>query len=103
MQYFLFKLTPPRLTFPIDMTPAEAAIMQEHFAYWRGLVADSKAVVYGPVMDPSGTYGIAVLEVESEHSAREIGNNDPAVRAGAGFSFQVYSMPDTQVPPQLRP
>lgn len=97
MQHFLFKLVPPRPTFPMDMTATEAAIMQEHFAYWRRLLGDSKAVVYGPVMDPSGPYGIAVLEVEDEDSAREIGNNDPAIESGVGFSFQLHAMPDARV------
>jgi uncharacterized protein YciI len=81
----------------MDMSSTEAAIMQGHFAYWRQLLADGRAVVYGPVMDPTGAYGIAVLEVEDEDSARAIGNNDPAIKSGAGFSFQVHAMPDSQV------
>jgi hypothetical protein len=36
MSHFLYKLIPPRSTFPGDMTEAEGAIMQEHFAYWGG-------------------------------------------------------------------
>jgi hypothetical protein len=87
----------------MDMTSAEAAIMQEHFAYWRGLLADTRAVVYGPVMDPSGPYGMAVLEVEDEDSARKVGINDPAIKSGAGFSFQVHAMPDTRVRPPTDP
>jgi hypothetical protein len=102
MQYFLFKLIPPRPTFPMDMSSDEAAIMQEHFAYWRGLLAQNRVVVYGPVMDPAGTYGVAVLEVEDEPAARDVGKNDPAIRADAGFSFQLLSMPDTQVRLQPR-
>jgi uncharacterized protein len=103
MQHFFYKLTPPRPTFPMDMSSREGAIMEEHFTYWRSLLADQKAIVYGPVMDPSGAYGVAVLEVESEALAQEIGENDPAIRAGAGFSFQVHTMPDTQVASKLRP
>lgn len=34
MNHFLYKLLPPRPAFPMDMTDAEGAIMQEHFAYW---------------------------------------------------------------------
>ena len=33
--YFVYKLIPPRPTFPVDITDAEAAIMQQHFAYWN--------------------------------------------------------------------
>ena len=98
MSCFLYKLVPPRPTFPADMTEAEGAIMQEHFAYWSGLIAERKAVVYGPVMDPQGGYGIAVVEVASEASAQQIAVADPAVKAGAGFfSFAVHHMPDAQV------
>jgi len=93
MEHFLSKLIPPRPTFPADMTGAEAAVMQEHFGYWVGLMKERKVVAYGPVMDPKGTYGIAVLEVEDEAAARAIAENDPAVRADAGFRFELSPMP----------
>jgi uncharacterized protein len=34
MAHFLFKLIPPRPTFPGDMTEEEGAIMEDHFGYW---------------------------------------------------------------------
>ena len=99
MSHFLLKLIPPRPTFPMDMTEAEGAIMQEHFVYWSGLIAGRTAVAYGPVMDPNGTYGIGVLELEDEVTARAVGTNDPAIKAQAGFSFELHAMPDAQVRP----
>jgi uncharacterized protein len=99
MKYFFYKLIPPRPTFPRDITEAEATIMQEHFAYWLGLMKDRQVVAVGPVLDPKGTYGIAVLEVEDESIAQEIASNDPAITSQAGFRFEVHSMIDAKVRP----
>jgi hypothetical protein len=97
--HFIYKLIPPRPTFPADMTEAEGAIMQEHFGYWAGLIEARQAVVYGPVMDPKGTYGIAVVEVEDEANARRIAEHDPAITSDTGFGFEVHPMPDAIVRP----
>jgi uncharacterized protein YciI len=97
MAHFLYKLIPPRPTFPGDMTDGEGAIMQEHFAYWERLIKARQAVAYGPVMDPEGSYGIAVIEVEDEAAATGIAENDPAITSNAGFRFELHPMPDAIV------
>lgn len=97
MPHFLYKLIPPRPTFLADMTEKEGAVMQEHFGYWAGLIEERRAVAYGPVMDPSGTYGIAVVEVDDEGAAQSIADGDPAITASAGFGFEVHPMPDAIV------
>jgi uncharacterized protein YciI len=99
MPHFLYRLIPPRPTFPGDMTEEEGAVMQEHFGYWAGLIEERRAVAYGPVMDPAGTYGIAVLEVDDEGAARSMAEEDPAITANAGFAFEVHPMPDAIVRP----
>jgi hypothetical protein len=48
-------------------------------------------------MDPQGTYGIAVVEVDDEAAARAIAEGDPAITSGAGFGFEVHPMPDAIV------
>jgi hypothetical protein len=70
--------------------------MQAHFGYWADLTAERKAVCYGPVM---GTYGIAVVEVSDEATARRIATDDPAIRSTAGFSFELHPMGDSIVRP----
>jgi len=65
--------------------------MQAHFAYWLSLLEQRKVVVVGPVLDPKGTYGIAVLEVEDEALAENLAENDPAITSKAGFSFELHS------------
>jgi uncharacterized protein len=97
MNHFFYKLIPPRPSFPRDITEVEGTIMQEHFAYWHRLMEKRKVVVVGPVLDPKGTYGIAVLEVEDTAIAENLAKNDPAITSKAGFSFEVHSMIDAKV------
>jgi len=87
----LCKLIPPRSTFAQDMTEAERKIMQEHATYWRDLSDRGIAIIFGPVLDPKGTWGLAIIEVEDESEAHTLGRNDPAVQAG--LTFEVNPMP----------
>jgi len=88
MKYFLYKLIPPRPTFPQDMTEMERKLMQEHVAYWKDLAKRRIAIVFGPVSDPRGTYGLAILEVEDETVVNNISANDPAIKADSGFRYE---------------
>ena|SRR5919204_3332192 len=80
MKYFLYKLIPPSPTFPQDMTEAEGKIMQEHVAYWQDLADRRITIIFGPVLDPDGAYGIAIVEAKDEIVILEIGKKDPASR-----------------------
>jgi uncharacterized protein YciI len=91
MNYFVYKLIPPRPTFDADMNDEEAATMGRHAEYWQALLADGHVVVYGPVSEPSGTWGLAVFEAEDEEKARAIGAGDPAVQSGM-CTFDVFPM-----------
>jgi uncharacterized protein YciI len=96
--YFLYKLIPPRPTFAADMTQAEAAIMARHVAYWQGLVDEGIAIVFGPVADPAGVWGLAVVKAEAADDVHALGLEDPAVRSEMS-TFEVYVMPDAIVRP----
>jgi uncharacterized protein len=89
--YFVYKLIPPRPTFPVDMTDAEAAIMEQHFAYWRRFEELGSVVVYGPVLDPSGTWGLGVVAGDDAKDVSALGAEDPAVKSGMS-TFEVYAM-----------
>jgi len=93
-KYFLCKLIPPRPTFAQDMTDAEAKLMQQHVAYWKGLMDRGLVIVFGPVADPRGAYGVAILELEEE-DANALGMNDPTIKANVGFHFEVHPMDRT--------
>jgi len=79
-KYFVLKLIPPRLTFAEDMTEKEMAIMKQHAAYWKDKAGQGIAIVYGPILDPKGVYGLGIIEVDDEDQARTFATNDPAVK-----------------------
>lgn len=89
-KYYFLKLNPPRPTFATDRSDEETAIMQRHVAYWSTYVNDGIAIVLGPVMDPKGIYGIAVVEVENEDQLNKIIAGDPANGLN---KYEVYPMP----------
>ena len=91
--YFVYKLIPPRPTFPVDMTDAEAAIMEQHFAYWSRFEQRGIVVVLGPVLDPSGTWGLGVVAGDDPNDINALGAEDPAVKSGMS-TFEVYAMAD---------
>jgi uncharacterized protein YciI len=77
-KHYFLKLNPPRASFIKDMTSEEREIMQRHVEYWKPYVDDGTVIVLGPVFDPAGSYGIAVIEVEDENHLNELISNDPA-------------------------
>jgi uncharacterized protein len=97
-RHFLIKLIPPRTTFAQDMTDAEKRLMQEHVAYWTSLAAKGVALLFGPVLDPAGSYGIGVVRVEKEEDVHVITANDPVAKSGSQFRHAAYVMPQVIVP-----
>jgi uncharacterized protein len=86
ISYFL-KLNPPRASFGSDMTDNERAIMSRHVTYWKQYIEDGTCIVLGPVADPKGVYGIAVVMVESEEQLNKMIENDPANGLN---SYEIY-------------
>lgn len=77
-KHFFVKLTPPRPTFITDISDEEQKIMKQHGIYWSTFIENGTAIVIGPVMDPKGGFGMAVVEVDSEEELNEIISHDPA-------------------------
>jgi uncharacterized protein len=92
MSHFLYKLIPPKPTFSQDMNEAEATIMGRHAAYWQDQIERGTAIVFGPVADPAGAWGLAVVDAASEEDVRSLGLGDPAVTSQLA-RFEVYAMP----------
>lgn len=88
-KHFFLKLNPPRASFTTDMTFEEKQIMQKHVEYWRSHVNDGTVIVLGPVFDPAGGYGIAVVEVESDEHLNELISKDPANGLN---SYEIFPM-----------
>ena len=82
MPFFFARLVPKRKDFPANLTPDEGATMQRHSAFLTGQLEKGALVVAGPVMDPSGVFGLAVIESESIDAARELLGTDPANALG---------------------
>ncbi len=76
--YFFVKTNNPRPTFHIDMTADEREAMNRHVEYWTEKATRGIAVVFGPVMDPEGVYGIGIYKVHDEAEMRELLQQDPA-------------------------
>jgi uncharacterized protein YciI len=90
-QHFFFQLIPPRPTFPYDITDEEKRLMDEHSRYFAEHFAAGKLLLYGPASAKSGTFGLAVREVECEEEARQFGAGDPSVKAGLK-TFEIHPM-----------
>jgi len=76
-KHFMLKLNPCRPTFAQDMTQEERYIMQQHVIYWKDLMHKGYVLVFGPVMDTKGAYGLGIIEAEEEDVKIFIAN-DPA-------------------------
>lgn len=103
MHYFFYKLIGPRPTFPADMTAAEAHLMAEHSAYWKALMKQGMVVAFGPVADPKGPYGVAIVQLPDGTlaDAQALAADDPVVKGGIGFRVEVHPMMNLVVPEML--
>jgi uncharacterized protein YciI len=88
---FLFRLIPPRPDFAQTMTPEEQHAMAGHMEYWQRLLHDGLVVVYGPVADPEGMWGLGVLRATDRADVLAIGARDPSVSAGVN-TFEVFEI-----------
>jgi hypothetical protein len=77
-KYFFVRLNPIRPDFAQTMTPEERSVMQTHSKYWREWQARGMVVVFGPVSDPKGAFGMGVVGVENEDALKEMVAGDPA-------------------------
>jgi uncharacterized protein YciI len=82
MSTFVFRLIAPRPTFALDMTDEEREIMGRHAAYWQRFVESGQMVVFGPVLDNTGSWGLGVVEAEHEDEVRAFAAGDPVVTTG---------------------
>jgi uncharacterized protein YciI len=81
---YLYKIQPARLEMLRDgPTPEEAERISQHFDYLKGLVDTGVVILAGRTLniDPS-SFGIVIFNAPSEAAARELMNDDPAVKYG---------------------
>ncbi len=99
MPHFLCKLSPPRKTLAIDMTAKERETMFAHQDYWRPRVDAGVVIAIGPVADPEGMWGVAIIEAPSLDELQAWQARDPAILAEGGFSYLNFPMPSIRVAP----
>jgi uncharacterized protein YciI len=76
---FVFRLQAPRPNFALDMTEEEREIMTRHAAYWQPLIDSGQMVIFGPVLDGTGSWGLGVVEADDEEKLRAFAASDPVV------------------------
>ena len=91
-RYFVCKLVPPRATFMQDMSDAEGEALGAHIAYWTQLLEEGKVVLFGPVGDPAGVWGLGVVRAADETEAEKLASEDPSITSGLGFKYECFPM-----------
>jgi uncharacterized protein len=84
MSWYLYRLNAHRPDFAQTMTDAEMAAMTAHVEYWRGPSDEGRVLLYSPVADPEHSWGLAIVQAESEEELEELRAHDPAHLAGVG-------------------
>src|SRR6266436_636535 len=81
---YLYKIQPTRLEMLTQgPTADEATLVAQHFAYLQGLAAQGIVVLAGRTLNADErAFGIVVFRAASEETARDVMNNDPAVKNG---------------------
>jgi uncharacterized protein len=94
----VFRLKAPRPTFALDMSDDEREIMGRHAAYWQPFIDSGQMVVFGPVLDGTGSWGLGVIEVDDDAQMRAFAAADPAVTTGTA-TLELGTMLDGFVRP----
>ena len=58
--------------------------MTRHAEHWRPWVESGQMVIFGPVLDGSGSWGLGVVEADDEEELRAFAADDPVVTTGTG-------------------
>jgi uncharacterized protein YndB with AHSA1/START domain len=85
MKYYVARLLAPRPDFRQMLSAEEMAMMQQHIAYWQPLMEAGKVLALGPVDDPKGGWGLALMRVDSEAELLDLQAHDPAVLGGLHY------------------
>lgn len=61
------------------MTDQEREIMVRHAAHWQPFIDSGQMVVFEPVLDETGSWGLGVVESADEDALRAFVQTDPVV------------------------
>ncbi|MGH2566251.1 MAG: YciI family protein, partial [Ginsengibacter sp.] len=57
--------------------------------YWKDYMSKGMVIVFGPVMDPKGTYGMGIIEADNEEQVKKFNEGDPASKIN---NYEFYPM-----------
>jgi uncharacterized protein YciI len=100
-KYFVLYLRPSRSDFAQTMSAQERAVMTKHVAYWTELMNEGKVLAFGPVLDPSETYGLGIIAVDEEQEVKEFISNDPASTINRYEYFPMRAVVSPNLLPKL--
>lgn len=72
--------------------------MQKHSLYWQSHMKAKHVIAFGPVADPRGAYGIAILRVQEGRASKALADLDPVIIANKGFTYEIHPMPSVVHP-----
>src|SRR5947208_15265321 len=82
MPAFVFRLIAPRPNCALDLSEEERGVMARDAAYVQPLVDEGRMVVFGSVLDDTGSWGLGVVEADDEDELRKFAAGDPVVTTG---------------------
>ncbi|HET7036492.1 MAG TPA: YciI family protein [Thermomicrobiaceae bacterium] len=82
MSAFVFRLKAPRPSFALDMSDEEREVMSRHAAHWQPYIESGQMVIFGPVLDSTGSWGLGVVQSDDEDELRDFAARDPVVTTG---------------------
>jgi uncharacterized protein YciI len=78
---WIYFIHPPRDDFAATMTADEKMAWAEHFQRLQRLLARGQLILAGPTLGTVNT-GLVIFEAPDEQAARQVMEEDPAVRGG---------------------
>jgi uncharacterized protein YciI len=91
MKAYLTKWVPPRNDFLSTITEREKALFEQH-GDWQTRLRDQRLIVAnGPVVDPAGSYGVALWEISDDADIAALTAEDPIVQAEIGH-YEYFPM-----------
>ena len=72
--------------------------MGRHAAYWQPYIDSGQMVIFGPVLEATGSWGLGVVEADDEEKLRAFAAGDPVVTTGTA-AMEVGRMPQGFVRP----
>ena len=98
----MIRLEAPRPTFALDMTEEEREIMGRHGAHWQPYIDSGQMVVFGPVLEENGSWGLGVVETDDEGALRAFAASDPVVTTETA-RMEIGRMPSGFIRPSRSP